>query len=132
MKNFKIKSTEIIDLTSENKTVNLSSISVSVKIEVDDKKFRLEFQTTETQDVHAISTELESSSQACDDYSNLSEDIDDYEEFESLLATIKKESRVQQKWNNYVAENFNRSDEKSNFLDANSDKNEITHKKFEQ
>lgn len=130
MKKIIIKSTELLDNTTEfdNGKVFLSAISVYVEVEIDNKIFKLEFQTTEAQDYGAISTDLKSSAEVSQDHSDLIDYIDDYDEHEALFDAIKDESAAQEKWDSYVNENFIRNDEYFGGVDANSEINEATRK----
>ncbi len=130
MKDFIIKSTEILDNTIEYEggVVLLSDISVSVEVEIDDRIFMLEFQTTETIDSNAISSDRKSSYEASIDHSALIKHIDDYDEHEALLKAIKKESEAQVDWDMYVDEYFVRNKDYFGGFDAKSEINVATRK----
>ncbi len=125
MRKFKINSTEIIDCTNEDENGNilLSGISVVVEFTIGIKTFRVDFQTTETFDNSAISSNLSSSDMADLDHSSFIDFIGDDEQSEALLGLIKKESKAQEIWNDYVYDNFINNEDHFDGIDANSEIN---------
>jgi hypothetical protein len=125
MRKFKINSTEIIDCTNEDESGNilLSGISVLVNFTIETKTFMLDFQTTETFDYSAISSNLASSDLAGVDHSSFIDFIGDDDKSEALLELIKTESNAQEIWNDYVYENFIINEDHFNGMDANSEIN---------
>ncbi len=125
MRKFKINSAELIDCTNEDESGNilLSSISVVVEFTIGIKTFRVDFQTTETLDNSAISSNLASSDMAEADHSIFIDFIGDDDKSEALLKLIKKESNAQEIWNDYVYENFIIIEDHFDGIDANSEIN---------
>lgn len=125
MRKFKINSAEIIDCTNEDENGNilLSGISVVVEFTIGIKTFRVDFQTTETFDNSAISSNLASSDMADLDHSSFFDFIGDDDKSEALLKLIKKESNAQEMWNDYVYDNFIINEDHFNGIDANSEIN---------
>ncbi len=123
MRKFKINSTEIVDCTNEdeNGDILLSCISVVVEFTIGVNTFRVDFQTTETFDNNAISSNLASSDMADADHSSFIDFIGDDEQSEALLEPIKKESNAQEIWSDYVYENFIKNEDSFDGLDANSE-----------
>ena len=92
MRKFIINSAELIDCTNEDENGNilLSSISVVVEFTIGKKTFRVDFQTTETFDNNAISSNLASSAMTEEDHSIFIDFIGDDDKSEALLKLIKK------------------------------------------
>jgi hypothetical protein len=139
MKSFKIIDTDIIDNSNESQIINLetgektgdypiSSVSIAVTVEIDGEKYWLEFQTSGTFDYGAISSNLEINN-IDTGYDKLSELFDDDDDgFRGLIDDIKKKSKAQQLWNEYINENYIIDGEYFGGMDANSEVNRMRKK----
>lgn len=129
MKEFKITDTEVIDNTVADHDGNIqpSEISILVEIEINGKPFCLDFQTTNTMDYGAYSSDLWPYD-GTDDYSDLEDLFDDDNEFADFIENVKTKSNAQAQWHEYVSENFNVRDEHFSGMDANSETNKAIKK----
>lgn len=124
----KIIETEIIDnkIKDENNVFCPSGVSVIVRVELENKTYGLDFQTTNTADYGAISTSLAAYTDS--EYDRLKSDIDDDEKLQELMCEIKKKSNVQGIWQKYIDENYIMNDDHFGGMDANSQRDEMTRK----
>jgi hypothetical protein len=126
---FKIKNTEIIDNSCKNQETGLyqpSEISILVELEMDEKGFYLDFQTTNTQDYGAFSSSL-AAYDGTDAYLELEDHCSENEiDFDELLKKVKKESSAQNLWIEYINENYVKNENHYGGSDANSEINEMS------
>lgn len=122
MKTFKFIETEIFDNTIQDQDgkIQPSEISVGVHLEIDNKKYCLDFQTTTTRDYGAYSARLASYNENSD-HEALSEIYGD--DFDEFLIAVEEEAKPQQTWQQYVNENYELDENHFNGLDANSNVN---------
>ena len=101
-----------------------SSVEVHIEIEINQKNYFLNYQTSNTHDIGAISSDLQVNDQSGDDSDDLIELFGE-DEAPELFETIKKEARVQKIWDEYISENFIRNTNHFRGMDANSEFNEM-------
>ena len=124
----KVISTEIIDheIRDEHDIYRPSGVSVLVEVQVNGRVFFLDYQTTTTFDYGAIFSRLAPYDNG--DYDNLRGIVNDDAKFFELIDNIKKDSRAQELWEAYIAENYNKNDDHFGGMDANSEFDEMTKK----
>lgn len=124
----RIIETEIIDNTTEiNGKYQIAEVSVLVKIRFLKKDFYLDFQTSNTSDYGAFSSDL-AAYDGTDDYSNLQDFVEETDFltdlFQEILDTVKEKADANKKWDEYVNENYKRNSDHFGGMDANSEINE--------
>lgn len=124
---FKVISTEIYDNANkrEDGTIQPSEISVGVTVEVKDKTYFLDYQTTSTHDYGAYSSNL-ASYDGSGDHIELAESIDDEEKMDKLLEQIGEKAGVNKLWQEYMDSNYNIDADHYGGMDANSEVNSAT------
>lgn len=126
MKKFTIISEEVFDHSDcikpkhEEENLCLGSIEVHLELCIEENKFLLNFQASNTWDIGAISSILKPYD-GDQGYCDLKRYIDDICEFDDLLDAIKKESKVDALWEEYVERNYIRNKNHYDGMDANSE-----------
>ena len=117
----KIVDTDILDHNSNYEDPMPSMISVVVTAEVNGKSYWLDYQTSETMDVGAYSSNMVAYNDT--EWDRLRDDIDDDDEFYKLLSDVADQADVQKKWREYVSKNYELDDSYFGGLDASSEIN---------
>ncbi len=123
---FEIIEKEVFDNSTKDEFgfYNVAGISVGVRINVEGTEFFIDFQTSETQDYGAISSDLAPNS-ANDDYDALEKIIGDDNAFHELVEGVKQAANVQHLWASYINERYIVDDGHFGGMDANSEVNRM-------
>ncbi len=123
---YKIKEVSVSDFNHGIvEDVQPGNVSVLVELEFNGDDYFLDFQTSNTSDLGAISSNL-TSYDGNSDHEKLQDILGD--KFEDFLHEVKKESNVNKVWSDYINEHYVRDDSHFGGMDGNSERNEMKRK----